>query len=537
MTHKIVYLLVSLFLVQMLFADNFANKDLGAIWFIGDSITQGNADEDPEGSPRKALYDLLKANGYEFSFTGHHRVNVDGLPETGQQPETNLFQYHSGVSGYLIGEPGVRMPGIGSFLESFWSSGRLATVKPKVVCIMIGTNDIGRHYQLAEAPVRLKQLIEALYALPGIGEPTVFVSSVPPIRGGTTMITHVAGYNQAIPKIVEEFKTQGRQIHYVDSFTPLVRRFEETMCSDGLHPNATGNAIIAKQWFRALESKLNLKQPVKLQTVYEPDEKHVYKETGDTRLHLHRFEPDSLKSTDRRPAVVFFFGGGWVSGTPKHFYEQADVFRKRGIVAFVAEYRVRKRNQTTPFDAVEDAKSAIRWVRDHASELGVDPERIIAAGGSAGGHLAASTGVIDGFEAVDEDLDISSVPNAMILFNPVLDTTEKGYGMSLVGEARKTDVSITHHVKPGVVPTLLMHGTSDKVVPYENAERFAALMNVAGNRCDLITYEGFGHGFFNGRFFRPKKKDTTNFDRSIENCFSFLHSLGYVDTSGKVGEL
>jgi hypothetical protein len=59
------------------------SKDLGAIWFIGDSITQSNADGDNNGSNRKSLYDLLRASGYTFSYTGHHTVNVDGLPTTG----------------------------------------------------------------------------------------------------------------------------------------------------------------------------------------------------------------------------------------------------------------------------------------------------------------------------------------------------------------------------------------------------------------------------------------------------------------------
>ena len=92
------------------------------------------------------------------------------------------------------------------------------------------------------------------------------------------------------------------------------------------------------------------------------------------------------------------------------------------MVAISADYRVKSRNQTTPFECVKDGKSAIRWVRQHAAELGVDPDRIVAAGGSAGGHVAACTGVIEGINEDGEDAAIRSVPNAMILFSILCST-------------------------------------------------------------------------------------------------------------------
>lgn len=237
-----------------------------------------------------------------------------------------------------------------------------------------------------------------------------------------------------------------------------------------------------------------------------PDEYLVYKTVGDAELKLHLFRPEGDESNMKRPCVVFFFGGGWVGGTPRQFYSYCEFFNSLGFVAVSAEYRVKKVHNSTPFESVQDARSAIRWVRANAEKLGVDPSRIIASGGSAGGHLAACTGVISGHEESGEADDISSVPNAMILFNPVLDTTEAGYGLSKVGEERKTDISPCHHVSGGKPPCIVFHGMADQTVPYENAERFVRLMKEAGNDCELKGYEGRDHGFFcRGKFIKTDR--------------------------------
>ena len=117
---------------------------------------------------------------------------------------------------------------------------------------------------------------------------------------------------------------------------------------------------------------------------------HQYKQVGETKLFLHVYNPDGHKDSDRKPAIVFFFGGGWNGGTPKQFEPHCQYLSQRGMVAITAEYRVKSRNKTTPFECVKDGKSAIRWVRANANKLGVDPSRIAAGGGSAGGHVAAA---------------------------------------------------------------------------------------------------------------------------------------------------
>jgi len=259
----------------------------------------------------------------------------------------------------------------------------------------------------------------------------------------------------------------------------------------------------------------------------KPDRLTTYRTVDGIELQLHTFEPSGLKPSDRRSAIVFFFGGGWSSGEAKQFYQQARALADQGMVAFSADYRVKSRNQTTPFEAVQDARSAIRWVRAHAATLGVDPSRIVAAGGSAGGHLAACTGLSLGTAAKTDNLKVSSTPNALVLFNPVLDTTAKGYGAKNFNPEQQTDLSPCHHVQKGTVPTIIFHGTADQTVPFENAERFTRLMIDAGNTCVLVPFTGKDHGFFNGKFFRPSS-DGTDYAQTITGTIEFLTKHGYL---------
>ncbi|MEN8737332.1 MAG: alpha/beta hydrolase [Akkermansiaceae bacterium] len=254
----------------------------------------------------------------------------------------------------------------------------------------------------------------------------------------------------------------------------------------------------------------------------KPDRSVVYKKIGNITLKLDVFEPNDLKKSDTRPAIVFFFGGGWNGGSPSQFYDQARALADQGMVAFSANYRVRSRHKTTPFECVKDGKSAIRWVRENAANLGIDPHRIVASGGSAGGHVAACTGTIKGTEEAGEDLKTSSEPNAMILFNPVLDTSKTGFGSARFSEEQQTTISPCHHIRKDLPPTIIFHGTRDTTVAFENAERFTDLMKKAGNRCELIAFKGSKHGFFN------KRKDAKAYEKTVKASITFLQSLEYI---------
>ncbi len=252
----------------------------------------------------------------------------------------------------------------------------------------------------------------------------------------------------------------------------------------------------------------------------------IYRKVGETELKVWIFEPKE-KNPKPRAAIVFFFGGGWTSGSPSQFVPQCRHLSERGMVAIVADYRVASRNMVKPVECVGDAKACVRWIRSNASRLGIDPDRIAAGGGSAGGHLAAATGTLPGLEAKDENLKVSSIPNAMVLFNPALvlapipDVNLDGFlSNSNAGRfgCKPDEISPAHHVKKGAPPTIIFHGKADSTVPYASAQKFSDLMKNAGNRCELVGYEGEGHGFFNTR----KMRET------LDQTDAFLVSLGFL---------
>lgn len=228
----------------------------------------------------------------------------------------------------------------------------------------------------------------------------------------------------------------------------------------------------------------------------EPDRKVLYKNVGDRKLHLHIFEPPGFKATDKRPAYVAIHGGGWTGMGPRYFYPFAVHFAKLGMVGISVEYRLANKGKgTTVFDCVKDARSAMRHIRKHARELGIDPGKIVVAGGSAGGHLASSTSLFTKVNAATDDRSISPEASAMILYYPVIDTSDKGYGQKKIGDRWK-ELSPVDHVRPGLPPTLVLHGTGDKVTPYAGAKLFTERMAAAGNSCQLIDYKDGRHGYF-----------------------------------------
>lgn len=248
----------------------------------------------------------------------------------------------------------------------------------------------------------------------------------------------------------------------------------------------------------------------------------TYKSVDSVSLNLEVRFPPNFDQSKKYPAIVFFFGGGWNGGTTSQFEPHAEYFSTRGMITVLADYRVKSRHKTTPFEAVSDAKSAIRFLRTHAKDLNIDKNRIVASGGSAGGHLAAACGTLPGLDEPGEDLSISSKANALVLFNPVFDNGPEGFQNERMGE-RWQEISPAHNISKGAPPTIVFLGTSDHLIPVEIAENYKNKMAAVGSRCDLHLYEDQTHGFFN-----KSKNDGVYYQKTVREADLFLASLNYL---------
>lgn len=262
---------------------------------------------------------------------------------------------------------------------------------------------------------------------------------------------------------------------------------------------------------------------------------HRYKSVGDRNLQLFVLNPSDWKATDQRPAIVFFHGGGWEigKGGPTQFNAQSEYLVTRGLVCIQVEYRLIDNNRKqAPLEGCQDAKSAMRWVRSHAAELGVDPNRIASGGGSAGGHLASFVGMVEGTDDPQDDLKISCRPQAMLLYNPALlsgdvideaDPAKEVASDDLLKVYRTISpyLNVTSDDPPGIIVV----GTEDGVLPPSMLERFRERCRAAGVRMDAIIYPGEGHSFFG---------ISRSFDRFYDTTLEmdkFLNSLGWVEGS------
>jgi len=259
----------------------------------------------------------------------------------------------------------------------------------------------------------------------------------------------------------------------------------------------------------------------------EGRERYVYKTVGDVSLSLYVFTPAGHNRNSKLPAAVFFFGGGWASGSPDQFQPQCQHLADRGMIGITVDYRVASRHSAKVEDCVEDAKSAMRWVRSNAAKLGIDTERIAACGGSAGGHLAACTAVIEEINSATDDLDVSAKPNAMILFNPALavaaderlSSEELRMAESVSSRARTSmaNVSPLKFASTKQPPMIMFYGTKDPLLG--GAMLYKQDSENVGNSCKLVTYDGQEHGFFNREKFR---------ELTTKEMEKFLTELGWL---------
>lgn len=252
---------------------------------------------------------------------------------------------------------------------------------------------------------------------------------------------------------------------------------------------------------------------------------YVFKTLGERQLRLFVMTPEGHQSSDKRPAIVFYHGGGWVGGAPGQFTEHCKYLIGRGMVTVQAQYRLLDRKAADPPEVcIADAKSAMRWVHAHAAELGVDPERIAAGGGSAGGHLATAVALLEGADDPQGNLTSNPKVSALVLFNPVYNNAPKpeGWANHRVGHDY-LKYSPAHHIRPGAPPSIVFLGTNDQLIPVSTARKFQQDMQEVGTRSELILFEGEGHGFFN-----YGKGGGKAYRRTVRAMDEFLISIGYL---------
>lgn len=222
----------------------------------------------------------------------------------------------------------------------------------------------------------------------------------------------------------------------------------------------------------------------------------TYKTVDGFDLDIHLFLPDtSYKS--KRPVIAFFSGGSWTKGNPEWAFSACADYAKKGWVAASVEYRLADRHNTTPFEAVMDARSAVRWLRKQSIQYNIDTTRIVASGNSAGGHLVLCAAMADKWNERTDDLNFSAVPNLILVNAGVYDLVGDGHTSWISQEAKDAisvrEISPLHLIKEGLPPILVIHGTNDRSVAYEMAVAFANAMKKTKNDFEFYSVEGAPH--------------------------------------------
>lgn len=282
-------------------------------------------------------------------------------------------------------------------------------------------------------------------------------------------------------------------------------------------------------WTLAIVLILSLQDPIfgEQKAEVKGPEAHVFGKPGGTELNLYVFSPAADRPA--RAAIVLFYGGGWSMGDASWSFGRAQHFSERGMVAIAAQYRLSDQKAITPLDAIDDARSAICWVRVHAKELGIDPDRIAAYGWSAGAHLATCTAT---FVPKQSREPASCAPNALLLVSPAVAICSDSWAQKLLGnKCKASEISPDRHVHPGMPPTIIVEGRQDTVTPLSGVKAFTETMKDAGNRCELYVFDGAGH------LFTPEGTPDDGYpqpDPVIESSAfakldAFLISLGYME--------
>ncbi|MCF7733665.1 MAG: alpha/beta hydrolase [Akkermansiaceae bacterium] len=222
---------------------------------------------------------------------------------------------------------------------------------------------------------------------------------------------------------------------------------------------------------------------------------YTYKQSaGQPRRMEIYFPPNHDSAKAKVPGLILFHGGGWSGGTLAQFRAVCAYFASRGLVCATAEYQMLSAADAKKLPAgetkkrvcVTDAKSAIRWFKQHAAELGIDPHRIITGGGSAGGHISALATLNPGLNDPADPKDIDTSVVAYLWFNPAF----------APDDVKDTEIDVLRYLKPCLAPAIAFFGDQDTWKKgWDTA--YAKWKSLGNQTIDLRIGPGQAHGFFN----------------------------------------
>ena len=258
----------------------------------------------------------------------------------------------------------------------------------------------------------------------------------------------------------------------------------------------------------------------------------IYKTENAFHLEVHIFKPEDMTSTEKRPTIVIFHGGGWNGGNPSWAFGRAQHFKDLGMVAIAAQYRLTNEHDITALESMSDARDLIIWIRSKSDSLNISPDSIVAYGWSAGAHLVSSAAI---FSDSIPNQNINSIPNAMILVSPAV-SLPKGKGWEVWKQnvfGAKTTVSSANpveHVRKGLPPTIILQGRDDSVTPLDGVQLFHDKMLANGNYCELWIYDGVGHLFTPNTMpdYREPHPDKEIQKKAYNKADEFLKKIGYI---------
>ncbi|MBK8090570.1 MAG: alpha/beta hydrolase fold domain-containing protein [Verrucomicrobiaceae bacterium] len=222
---------------------------------------------------------------------------------------------------------------------------------------------------------------------------------------------------------------------------------------------------------------------------------YIYKESaGKPRQMEIFFPPNHDPAKSKVPGMILFHGGAWGGGSLAQFRIACAYFASRGLVCATSEYRMLTGPETKNLPAgetrkrvcVTDAKSAIRWFKQHASELGIDPQRIITGGGSAGGHISALATMNPGLNDPAAPKDIDTRVVAYLWFNPAFATDDH----------KDAEIDVLRHLKADLPPAIVFFGDMDSWKKGWDIA-YAKWKSLGTTSIDLQIAPGQSHSFFN----------------------------------------